>query len=170
MTGKILGAVLIITGCGAFGYAQSVSYRKEEQLLRQFIAALDYMQCELQYRMTPLPELCRQTAAEGKGLISRFFGNLAEEMERQVQPCVSDCVVVAISGIGPIPNRLLESFHRFGNSLGRFDVAGQIKDLEFVRTNCRDEVNRMSENRDTRLRGYQTLGLCAGAALAIIFV
>ena len=170
MTGKLLGAVLIITGCGVFGYAQSASYRKEEQLLRQFIAALDYMQCELQYRMTPLPELCRQTAAEGRGLISRFLGSLAQEMEKQVQPCVADCVTETIYGIGPIPNRLLESFQHFGNSLGRFDVAGQIKELEFVRTYCRDEVTRMSENRDTRLRGYQTLGLCAGAALAIIFV
>jgi len=28
----------------------------------------------------------------------------------------------------------------------------------------------MSKDRDVRLRSYQTLGLCAGAALAILFV
>ena len=37
--------------------------------------------------------------------------------------------------------------------------------------NCEDaELEQMAEGRDTRLRSYQTLGLCAGAALAILLV
>ena len=31
-------------------------------------------------------------------------------------------------------------------------------------------LSRLETNRENRLRSYQTLGLCAGAALAILFL
>jgi len=49
-------------------------------------------------------------------------------------------------------------------------MEGQLKGLESVRQECRRQVETLSYNRDARLRSYQTLGLCAGAALAILFV
>ena len=55
-------------------------------------------------------------------------------------------------------------------SMGRFDVKGQIQGLEAVRSYCRGELENMAVNREARLRSYQTLGLCTGAALAILFV
>ena len=57
-----------------------------------------------------------------------------------------------------------------GESLGRFDINGQLKGLESVRSSCRTALDSMTENREVRLRNYQTLGLCAGAALAIILI
>ena len=56
---KLLGAVLIITGCGGFGFRLAANHRKEETTLRKFVSILDYMQCELQYRYTALPDLER---------------------------------------------------------------------------------------------------------------
>ena len=57
-----------------------------------------------------------------------------------------------------------------GTSLGRFDLTGQLNGLEQVRSHCRRELEALAGNRDQRVRGYQTLGICAGAALAILFV
>ena len=57
-----------------------------------------------------------------------------------------------------------------GSSLGRFDLDGQLLGLEAVRVYCQEQLSEMSKDRDVRLRSYQTLGLCAGAALAILFV
>ena len=57
-----------------------------------------------------------------------------------------------------------------GSSLGRFDLEGQLQGLESVRIYCREQLDELSKDRDVRLRSYQTLGLCAGAALAILFV
>ena len=57
-----------------------------------------------------------------------------------------------------------------GRTLGRFDLDGQLIGLENARRDCRRAVDALSENRDNRLRCYQTLGLCAGAALAILFI
>lgn len=69
-----------------------------------------------------------------------------------------------------LPERTKKAFETLGATLGRFDVDGQIRGLEAVRELCRRELDELSRDRDTKLRSYQTLGLCAGAALAILFV
>ena len=57
-----------------------------------------------------------------------------------------------------------------GNSLGLFELEGQIKGVESVRNDCAQQLKQLSHNDQLRLRSYQTLALCAGAALAIIFI
>ena len=57
-----------------------------------------------------------------------------------------------------------------GRWLGRFDLDGQLKGLDAVRQECRRHLEELNNNREVRLRSYQTLGLCAGAAIAILFI
>jgi len=57
-----------------------------------------------------------------------------------------------------------------GGNLGRFDIPGQLRGLENTRKECCDKLQMLTQNNDSRLRSYQTLGLCAGAALAILLV
>ncbi len=70
---KILGAILIVSGCGAVGMMIASSHARQERLLRQLISVYDYMECELQYRLTPLPELCRNAAQQACGALQHFF-------------------------------------------------------------------------------------------------
>ena len=70
---------------------------------------------------------------------------------------------------------MLNITKRFPGVLANDDVTitvdqGQILGLEAVRSHCRSELDALSANQDERLRSYQTLGLCTGAALAILFV
>lgn len=170
MTVKLFGAFLIILGCGGFGFSITAAWKREETALRQLIGALDYMQCELQYRMTPLPDLCRLAAAENQNRIGKFFGILSTELESQISPDVSSCVHAALCCVPDLPKRVIKAFEIMGMSLGRFDAEGQVRGLESVRAFCRSELDAMGVNREARLRSYQTLGLCMGAALAILFV
>ena len=170
MSFKLIGAVLVLTGCGFTGFSMCASYRREERQLQQLLGALEYMVCELQYRATPLPELCRQAGAKRDGFVGQLFSNLAAELEAQVSPDVQSCLAAAAARSGPLSPRLEEAVCILGASLGRFDLQGQLQGLEAVRSYCQTQLQQMSEGRDTRLRSYQTLGLCAGAALAILFV
>lgn len=170
MTGKIIGALLIISGCGIFGCSAAADWRKENSEIKSLIGALDYMHCELRYRLTPLPDLCRLAAAEQKGLVERFLRELAQELESHISPNVSCCTVMVLDSLGPIPGNLRKLLDILGNNLGKFDAEGQLKSLEYVKSYCQEEVEKMNVNRELRLRGYQTLSLCAGAALAILFV
>lgn len=170
MTWKAVGALLIVWGCSFFGFSVTAGIKLEERSLRQLIGALDYMQCELQYRMTPLPDLCRQAAEEYRNRIGKFFYHLSAELENQISPDVSGCVHTALICVPEIPKRTVKALEILGMSLGRFDAEGQIRSLEAVRVYCRGELEAMAVNRDARIRSYQTLGICAGAALAILFV
>lgn len=167
---KGIGALLVILGCTAVGFGMAASHRAEEHALRQLIGALDYMACELQYRLTPLPDLCRQAGKEAKGEIGTVLSKLSCELENQISPDVESCMNAALYGCEEIHAQIRVAFILLGKSLGRFDMEGQLKGLEAVRSHCRRKLEELNTNRDSRLRSYQTLGICAGAALAILLV
>lgn len=170
MNVKLVGAALIIAGCGGVGFSMAAAHRREEKALRQLIRALDYMGCELQYRLTPLPELCRCAAAESGGAVSQALVNLASELEAQVAPDAASCMNAALAKTQHLPQTARKNLLALGSSLGQFDLQGQLTGLEAARKQCRRELDELSKNRDVRLRSYQTLGLCAGSALAILFL
>lgn len=170
MNYKWIGAICIIVSCGGFGFSIGAMQLREEKTLRQLISALDYMECELQYRLTPLPELCRQAGADARGCIREVFWKLAGELEAQVSPDVETCMCAALHGTDNLPKHTMEAFQLLGQSLGRFDLSGQLKGLDAVRGTCRRRLEQLTNNKESRLRSYQTLGLCAGAALAILFI
>ena len=165
---KIVGICMVIAGCGGVGFRIASNYRKEEKELRQLIGVLDYMECELQYRLTSLPQLCRQAAMEFPHM--SIFSELALELEAQVSPDVDRCMAAALQRKRDLPPITRSNLELLGRSIGRFELEGQLKGFESVRQECRRNLDLLSENRENRLRSYQTLGLCAGAALAILFV
>ena len=69
-----------------------------------------------------------------------------------------------------LPACLRRPLRLLGQTLGNFDLPGQLQGLKSSQDVCRRELARLEHNRDARLRSYQTLGLCAGAALVILFV
>ncbi len=170
MSLKLIGVILVIAGCGSVGFRIAAAYRQEEKALHRLIGILDFMECELQYRLTPLPELCRLAARNFAGMPGAVFRELALQMESQLVPDMEQCMVLSIRKIKNLPPLTREKLLLLGKSIGRFDLEGQLKGLEAVRQSCRRELNTLETNRDTRIRSYQTLGLCAGAALAILFV
>ena len=170
MSIKLIGAVLVIAACGGFGLSLVISHRRAEETLRQLISALDYMECELQYRLTPLPDLCRQTAEASNGWVRAVFNSLAQELENQISPEVKTCMNAALCRVRELPAQVRKAMQELGQTLGRFDLPGQLRGLEGIRRTCRRELDELAKNRDVRLRSYQTLGLCAGAALAILFI
>lgn len=170
MNYKWIGALLIVLSCGGFGIGLAAAHRREEAALRQLVSALDLMECELQYRMTALPELCRLAGQESQGCIRKVLLGLAMELDAQIAPEVSSCMKAALSTVRDLPSAAAQALEHLGQCLGRFDLAGQLKGLEAVRGDCRRVLAEMTHNKGQRLRSYQTLGFCAGAALAILLV
>jgi hypothetical protein len=54
--------------------------------------------------------------------------------------------------------------------LGIFDLPGQLKGLEEAQQVCQRALEQLEKGQAARLRSYQTLALCAGAALTILFL
>lgn len=168
MSIKIIGAVLVVGGCGGLGFKLAANHMREEKMLRNLLSILGYIECELEYRLTPLPILCRQCEERGISGISQVFHSLATELEAQLSPDVEHCMESVLLKHRDLPKLTRESFVLLGRSLGKFDIEGQLKELEAVQQECRRNIEALSQNRDERLRTYRTLGLCVGAAIAIL--
>lgn len=171
MVYKWIGAFLVVAGCGSFGFSLAAAHRREIHLLQQLLASLQYMRSELKYRLTPLPELCRQAGREGSGILRSVFYSLALALESQLSPDVAGCMNSTIQQYrDQLPGSMRRLLFRLGKSLGRFDLPGQLRGLEAISNACQEELSALKQNRDLRTRNYQTLALCAGIALVILFI
>lgn len=170
MTYKWIGAVLIIAGCGGAGFSIAANYRQRENILRQMIRILRYMEWELQCRLTLLPQLCRQAAMEVGGPLRHVFLELAERLDSQMESNVRSSMASVLKNHAELPRCVNKQLMQLGNILGRFDLEGQLEGLRAVRSGCKELLKGLSRDSEIRLRSYRTLGLCAGAALAILFI
>ena len=170
MSLKILGAILVVCGCGGCGFAMAAAQRREEDCLRQLQRGLEYMSCELEFWQTPLPQLCRNTAQAIGGPVKLVFERLAQELDAQVAPDAGCCMKAAAAAFPGLAPRVRAALEQLGATLGQFDLSGQQKGMATVSQLCQEGIEELSRDRSSRLRSYQTLGLCAGAALAILFL
>ena len=166
---RYAGAILVIAGCGGVGFCMAAAYRREEHLLGQLRDILQFMYCELQFHMTALPELCRKAGKSAGGTLGAAFLHLADRLDSCSWPDVPGCMDAVTAELDISP-RLRELMDKLGRSLGCFDLEGQLKGLENMQELCAQELDALTVGREDRLRSYQTLGLCAGAALVILFV
>ena len=104
------------------------------------------------------------------GGMRALFHNLSCELDKQSSPDVERCMTSALQSVTNIPHRTQDLIVLLGKSLGKFDIDGQLKGFVSVREECKRNLAEMTHNRASRLRSYQTLGLCAGAALAILLI
>ncbi len=146
----------------------AVCHRREVAALHQLVYVLEQMICELEYRITPLPELCSFAAAQSKGSIQAFFYALTQALEQRISSDISVCTVTALENTPGIPCKTSVLLQTLGKSLGKFDLRGQVTSLRQCRQACLEQLVVLEHQQTQRLRSYQTLGFCAGAALAIL--
>lgn len=167
---KWIGALLVIVGCSGFGFSLVAAYRREERALQELIKALEYISCELEYRLSPLPQLCRITAERCSGCVRQVLECLAQELDAQISPDASVCMYAAVSKQVLLPEKTRECLLLFGSSLGSFDLPGQLKGIKSVERSASLELEELRSNKEVRCRSYQTLGLCVGSALVVLFL
>lgn len=170
MNVRIIGAMIVIASTTIMGFGVANHHRKEEICLYQLIRGLEFMYSELEYRLTPLPDLCRMVAMQTSGPVSALFHNLYNQFVSQLSADPTCCMNAALEQTPKMPDRTKRNLQLLGKSLGRFDLQGQLSGINSVRELCQRDLDGLTCNRDVRLRSYRTLGICAGIALVILFI
>lgn len=165
---KVIGSLLIVFGCGGYGAMLNRAHRQQVNALRQLRSALQSMEAELQYRMTPLPALCHLAAAQAAGALHRTFEALARELEKQNAPQVQDCMEAALEQNKELPCQCAVVLGELGRTLGRFDLPGQVQAFRGCQLECSRILENLECDQPQRMRDHQVLSFCAGAALAIL--
>ena len=161
---------MVISGCGGFGFLVAARYRREVRTVRILQQIVEYMICELQYSLTELPDLFNQIAKQYSGVVTRLFRDLRRELDWQQCPDIPGCMYAAIRKNSDLPPSARRILRQMGRSLGQFDLPGQIRELEALLDTCKREADLLESRGTQQLKTYQTLGLCTGAALAILLL
>ena len=170
MTYRLLGALLIIVGCGGFGFSMVLGEIQKERLLQKLISSIQYMQWELSYRLTPLPELLKKAGKNCGGEVGELLITVSGELSQQLYPDAASCMQKVLSEHRDQPRMVRMLLRKLGLSLGSFDLNGQLEGLKSLQHDCEKELKILEDGKMQRFRSYETLGICAGAALAILFI
>ena len=95
---------------------------------------------------------------------------MGQELRRGDVSEAPACVALTLARDRELPEACRSLLSQLGKSLGQLDLAGQLRGLAAAQEACRKELERVEAEKAGRLRCYRALGLCAGAALAILLL
>ena len=170
MNYRIVGAILVVLSSSAVGFSIVKGQKEEQNSLLQLIRGLEFMACELEFRLPTLLELCVLTASQVSGPIRSFFVLLEEKLRNNASDDVYGCVYSTVKTMDQLPEVTRRNLLLLGKTLGRFDLSGQLSGIASVIELCKRDLEGLQSNQDVRFRAYRTLGICAGIALVILFM
>ena len=146
--------------------------RRLSFLLHALLAALEAMKGEIEYRLTPLPELFAALGEGTEPVTAAFFRGCAAMMEadRALPPQLVLGRAMEQTTSLQWSARTRETVRNLAFSLGKFDLGGQVRAIELAQERLRAELAEVQAGSRARCRSYETIGICAGLALAVILL
>ena len=166
---RIIGAVLIVLGAGSFGIAKTAQFYRRQRQLRAFLHALEILRCELHYTLYPLPKLCRITAERSERVCAEFLRTYADLLDGGSNRSVAAREALSAVNIVLPPDAQAAILELF-STLGRYDVDGEESLLQLTQRRLNAALERGETEKRPMVKGYAVLGICTGAAIAILLV
>ncbi len=167
---KGIGAALVILACGICGFSMAGSFRYLENTLGEMIKALELMHCQMEYRLTPLPEICGILCAGCGGVVGKVFEAFGKELRKTDTADAEACMKKALEFYPEMPEKCGKSLERLSITLGKTDLTTQLHGIKLEQELLRKELGNIQKDQPARLKSYRTLGICCGIALAILLL
>lgn len=168
---RLLGAALVIAGCGALGLRAVARLDGRVRDLGELAAGLDTLQRELGWRLAPLPQALDGAARAVRGPAADFFARCAQ---RARSPDGQAFQEVWRDSLNASPLRLKEEdkvlLDRLGGVLGRYDGDSQRLALEDAAAGLRSLQGAAADDRSRLGRVYGVLGAAAGLLAVILLL
>ena len=169
---KLLGAALVTVSASLVGFGFARGVRRQCAQLEGLLWALDFMQAELSARLTPLPQLFSMLASCRQRDVAAFFEAAGRALS--VPP---GCTVPvsfkrgfqASPGLSPGQDTV-QALYGLAQGLGRFDLESQLGAIERAKGSITSVLLQLQAQKRARCRSYETIGICAGLALAVILL
>ena len=130
------------------GLARTV--RRQQAQTLAFIDAVLRIRHELQYRLTPLPDVFLAADTCTVGYACR------QALRRTEGLCIPAGVRTALMSLF--------------DTLGKYDLDGNLQALDLALGRLREEARQLQGSAAARCKTYVTLGVCTGLAVAVILI
>lgn len=167
---RMIGAALVLGGAGGVGIGKGLQFYRQLRQLRDFVAAVEILKCELNYSLMPLPKLYRVAGRRTQGACSRFFHNLATRLEQGTPRSRAVEHALADTGGLCLPKDAMMSLLELCSALGRYDMDGENRMLQLSGQRLKTALERTEREKRPLAKSYASLGLCTGVALVILML
>ena len=166
---KWIGAGMILLGAGGFGIGKAARFYRQMRQLRAFSNALEILKCELNYTLLPLPELCRVTAERSERVCACVLRDYARLLEPG-SPRKMAAAACLESRVLCLPEEAQTALLDLFSSMGRYDLDGENRLISRTQLRLEAAIRTGEAEKRPMVKGYAALGLCTGAALAILLM
>lgn len=169
---KLIGMLMVMTGCIGAGLWHSMIYLRKWRNLRNCQKAMMILQSEISYGRTPLPEALIQMARRTSGGISLFFETVACRLEegggKLEDIWMKTCREILTSK--EMEEEARRDLEGLGNTLGYLDVQMQLQVLELYAKRLDSDLERWESDREKKTKLYPVLGTMGGALICLIIM
>ena len=165
---KLIGMVFIVCASGYAGIQIAMSLKARCNLFRQLQRTLQMLNHEISFCGTPLPHAFAVLAAANSGLLERIFSRAAKEMDKRRWLTPSGAMDLALADCQD--ETISEVLRELASRLGKYDREAQLSGIEAAKDRVEQLLMELEQDRGQKSKVYQTLGVCAGLAAAILLI
>ncbi len=169
---KMIGAGLILFATTWVGFEYAKKLRERPQQLRQLKVALQSLEAEMMYGLTPLATASERIALQMSKPISFLFERFAKKLDAE-QTTAYEAWQAALQDIW-IFTSLLESEReillQFGATLGQHDREQQKKHITLALAHLEREEVEAREKQNRYERMFKSLGFLTGLLIVILML
>lgn len=167
---RLIGALLTAGGGAFLGLSAARRLKRRARVLRQLAGALEQMDREVAFRLTPMPRLMEQLAAWPEP-VGTLFANCRKGMEALGEQSLAEIWRRALAETDlDLEGRAAAVLDELGEVLGRFEESGLRSALARAAAELAREGELAREDGEKRGRMYQVLGLAWGGLLVILLL
>lgn len=169
---KWFGALLIIITSTWAGFNISKRFRERTIQLRQLKVALQTLEAEIVYGLTPLNEACKKISGMISYPLSEFFSLFSEKLSngnRSVSESWNEAIQETIPYLSLNENDV-EILTQFGATLGQHDREHQQKQIRLTLLHLEREETDAKDAQVRYEKMMRNLGLLGGLLIVILLI
>ncbi|MNI24914.1 stage III sporulation protein SpoAB [compost metagenome] len=168
---KFVGAVLILIAAAMFGFVQALHYARRPKQIRQMIGALQRMETEIIYALTPLPEALITLSKQLQEPLASLFSLTADRLKRLEGVSTREIwqqTVYEVWRRSSMKQQEREIVLQLGSVLGITDRSDQIKHLRLAISQLQTEEQESRDEQKRYETMWKSLGVLIGALIVIL--
>jgi stage III sporulation protein AB len=168
---KFTGAVLILATAALFGFMQAQHFARRPKQIRQMIGALQRMETEIVYALTPLPEAMLSLSKQLQAPLSALFRLTSERLKAADGVSTREIWQQTVREVwrgSSMKKPEQEIVLQLGSILGLTDRADQIKHIRLAVSQLQTEEQESREEQKRYEKMWKSLGVLIGALIVIL--
>lgn len=150
------------------GKAFANQYKDREKELKQVRSAFNMLKTKISYTYEPLPQIFLEMGTDFEGEIGHLFQLASIKMkELSAGEAWKYSLEHVRTNLKAEDKKVLENLE---NLLGRTSIEGQLSEIELIEQFLEKQIEIAEEERRKNEKLYRSLGIMAGAMIAIILI